>query len=181
MIRINLLPYWEEEKESDLKRQIIVISTAFVVFLLIIAFLHIHIVRSLGKLEKEVKTTEEQLKVLTKITGDVKKYKKDKEILEKKLEVIENLEKNRLAPVLFLDDLTIRVPDGRAWLTALSESSTDLRINGVARDNSAVSSFMKNLEKSQFIKSVDLISSKQIIISGAKLQEFTLSCAIGKR
>lgn len=180
MIRINLLPYVEKKKEAGLKRQIIIISTAFVVFLLIIVSLHIYTVKGIGKLEKEVKVTEKQLRILTKITGDVNKFKNDKKILKKKLAVIENLEKSRLDPVIFLDDLTARVPEGRVWLTVLSGSGTVLRLEGVARDNTAIADFMKNLEWSQYIKSVDLVSSKQTIISGVKLKEFTLSCAMKK-
>ncbi|MBE9546449.1 MAG: PilN domain-containing protein [Proteobacteria bacterium] len=180
MIRINLLPYMEKRKEAGLKRQIIILSTAFVVFLLIIVSLHIYTVRGIGKLEKEIEGVEARLKVLTKITGDIEKVKENKEVLKKKLAIIENLEKSRLDPVLFLDDLTTRVPEGRIWLTALSGSGTDLRVEGVARDNTAIADFMKNLEWSQYIRSVDLVSSRQTIISGVKLKEFTLSCTMKK-
>lgn len=180
MIRINLLPYAEKKKEADLKRQVIVVSAAFAVFLLIIVSLHVYTVRGIGKLEKEIRGAEDRLRVLTKLTGDVAKVKKDKEILKKKLAVIENLEKSRLDPVLFLDDLTIRVPQGRVWLTALSESGTKLLVEGVASDNTAIANFMKNLEGSLYIKSVDLVSSKQTIISGIKLKGFTLSCTMKK-
>jgi len=180
MIKINLLPYAEKKKEADLKRQIIVLSTTFVTFLLIIAFVHMYVVRSINKLEKEVTIAEAQLKVLTKKTGDLAKFKKDKELLKKKLAIIDNLEKSRLDPVLFLDDLTMMVPNGFVWLTSLSESGTELRVEGIARNNSAVSNFMKNLERSRYIQSVDLISSKLTIVSGIRLKEFTLSCTMKK-
>ncbi len=176
MIKINLLPYFEAQKEEVLKRQIIFISVPFVVFLLIIVFLHAHMTTSINKLEKGVQEAEEQLKILTKITGDVENVKKDKEIFKKKLGIIKKLGSNRLDTVLFLDDLTMRVPEGHVWITTLSEAETTLSLKGVARNNSAISDFMRNLEGSRFIRSVDLISSKQTIISGIKLKEFTLSC-----
>lgn len=177
MIKINLLPYREREKGENLKRQIIIISATFVVFLLIIVFLQLHTARSIGKLEREVKSAEGQLRVLTKITGDFEKFKKDKVILKKKLAIIENLENNRLAPVLFLDDLTTRIPRGSVWLTALSGSDTVFRIEGVAKNNTAIANFMKSLEKSQYVESVDLILSRQTIISDTKLKKFIISCA----
>jgi Tfp pilus assembly protein PilN len=183
MIKINLLPYWEAQKEEVIKRQIIFISVPVVVFLLVIVILHVQMVSSTGKLEKEVQGAEGQLKILTKITGDLENVKKDKEIYKKKLAIIKKLESSRLDTVLFLDDLTMRVPEGYVWLTALdlrdapySESETTLNLKGIARNNSAISDFMRNLERSQFIRSVDLISSKQTIISGIKLKEFTLLC-----
>ena len=180
MIRINLLPYIKKRKEADLKRQIIVMSAVFVVFLLIISSLHIYIVMGIGSLEKEVKVAEARLSVLTKIVGNVEKFKRDKKTLEKKLAVIESLDKGRLAPVLFLDDLTTRIPRKPVWLTALSGAGDKLRVEGFASDNSAVSNFMKNLEKSRHIKSVDLISSRHAIISGIKLKKFALSCVMKK-
>jgi len=176
MIKINLLPYWETQKEEALKRQIIFISVPFVVFLLIIVFLHVHMTTSINKLEKGVQGAEEQLKILTKITGDVENVKKDKEIFKKKLGIIKKLESNRWDTVLFLDDLTMRAPEGHVWITTLSEAETTLSLKGIARNNSAISDFMRNLEGSRFIRSVDLLSSKQTIISGIKLKEFTLSC-----
>lgn len=182
MIKINLIPYVEKKKEADLKRQIIVISSVFVVFLLIIASLHIYFIRSISKLEKEVTQAETQLKNLTKIVGDLEKFKMEKTKLNKKLAVIESLDKNRLAPVLFLDDLTTIIPSKHVWLTALSESGDKLRVEGIASDNSAVSNFMNNLKKSRHIKSesVELIFSRHAVISGIKLKKFTLSCVMNK-
>lgn len=182
MIKINLLPYVEKKKVADLKRQIIVISSVFVVFLLIISSLHIYFIRSIGNLEKKIKEGEAQLAVLTKIVGNIEKVKKDKKILEKKLAVIINLEKGRLAPVLFLDDLTTRIPENLVWLTVLSESGDKLRVEGFASDNSAVSNFMNNLKKSRYIKSesVELVFSRHEIISGIKLKKFALSCVMLK-
>lgn len=180
MIKINLLPYVEKKKEADLKRQIIVMSSLFVVFLLIISSLHIYFTRSIGNLEKEIKEGEAQLRILTKIVGNIDEFKKDKEILNKKLKIINTLDKSRLDPVLFLDDLTIRVPHKNVWLTALSQSETALRMEGIASDNTAIAKFMKNLEGSRHIESVDLVSSKHVIISGIKLKKFALSCTMRK-
>jgi type IV pilus assembly protein PilN len=161
MIRINLLPYREKEKKEDLTRQIVIIALAFVGFLLIIGSVHLYFFMSIGTLEKNIKIQEDKLAALTKIIGDIEVYKNDKAILEKKLAVINNLEENRLAPVRMLDELT---------------TGTDITIEGMARSNIAVAHFMKNLSGSTFIKSVDLVSTKEKEISGVKLQQFVISC-----
>jgi hypothetical protein len=49
-------------------------------------------------------------------------------------------------------------------------------IEGVGRDNIAVALFMKNLELSKYVQSVDLISSKQVDMFGVKVNQFSLSC-----
>jgi len=176
MIRINLLPYREKEKKEDLTRQIVIIALAFVGFLLIIGSVHLYFSMSIGTLENSIKIQEDKLAVLTKIIGDIEMYKNDKAILEKKLAIINNLEENRLAPVRMLDELTTMVPIKDVWLEKLSEKGADITIEGIARSNIAVAHFMKNLAGSTFIKSVDLVSTKEKEISGVKLQQFVISC-----
>jgi len=178
MIRINLLPYREKEKKENLKRQIIVITGSFIFFLLLLVFFQLSISRSITNLEKEVKNSEDRLVVLTKIVGDIEVFKADKNDLEKKLKIIKTLEENRLAPVRMLDELTMLVPANDLWLEKFSEKGKDLRIEGVARDNTVVARFMKNLELSNYIKSIDLVSSRQTESSGVKLQQFVMTCAL---
>jgi len=178
MIRINLLPYREKEKKENLKRQIIVITGSFIFFLLLLVFFQRSISMSITNLEKKVKNSEDRLVVLTKIVGDIEVFKADKNDLEKKLKIIKTLEENRLAPVRMLDELTMLVPANDLWLEKFSEKGKDLRIEGVARDNTVVARFMKNLELSNYIKSIDLVSSRQTEISGVKLQQFVLTCAL---
>ena len=178
MIRINLLPYREKEKKENLKRQIVIASGSFIFFLLLLVFFQLSISRSITNLEKEVKNSEDRLVVLTKIVGDIEVFKADKNDLEKKLKIIKTLEENRLAPVRMLDELTMLVPANDLWLEKFSEKGKDLRIEGVARDNTVVARFMKNLELSNYIKSIDLVSSRQTESSGVKLQQFVMTCAL---
>ena len=178
MIRINLLPYREKEKKENLKRQIIVITGSFIFFLLLLVFFQRSISMSITNLEKKVKNSEDRLVVLTKIVGDIEVFKADKNDLEKKLKIIKTLEENRLAPVRMLDELTMLVPANDLWLEKFSEKGKDLRIEGVARDNTVVARFMKNLELSNYIKSIDLVSSRQTESSGVKLQQFVMTCAL---
>jgi len=180
MIRINLLPYREKEHKASIERQLTFIGVSFAAFLIILLTGWLVVSSKVSGLEKDVKDLEDNLARLTKIVGDVEKYKEDKKIVEKKLAVIATLERNRLGPVRLLDALTQLVPTNDVWLDRLSQSGTALRIEGVARDNIAVVKFMKNLEGSSLIQSVDLLSTKQMENSGVKLQTFILSCAMKK-
>jgi Tfp pilus assembly protein PilN len=58
----------------------------------------------------------------------------------------------------------------------VSEQGPQVSIEGVGRDNIAVALFMKSLELSKYIQSVDLVSSKQVDMSGVKVNQFSLSC-----
>lgn len=176
MIRINLLPYREKEKKEDLTRQIVIIAITFVVFLIAVGSFQLYLTLSNSNTEKSIKAQEERLAILTKTIGDIEVHKKDKAILEKKLAIINNLEGNRLAPVRMLDEITRTIPAKDVWIEKLSEKGLDITIEGVARNNIAVAHFMKNLATSSFVKSVDLVTTKEKEISGVKLQQFIISC-----
>jgi type IV pilus assembly protein PilN len=178
MIRINLLPYREKEKKENLRRQISILSGSLVLFLLILVAIYLYVSTSIGGLEKKIAEANARLVVLDKKVGDIEGYKRDKKDLEQKLGVINTLEGNRIFPVRMLDELNILVPAKEIWLEKLTETGQELRIEGMAKDNGTVALFMKNLEKASFIKTVDLVVSREKDVAGAKLQQFILTCGI---
>jgi len=100
--------------------------------------------------------------------------------LEQKLGVIATLEENRLAPVKTLDNLALLVPSNNIWLIKITQKGDSINIEGIGRDNIVVADFMKDIEKFNPIKSVDLISSKNTDIAGITLQRFNFSCILKK-
>jgi type IV pilus assembly protein PilN len=180
MIKINLLPYREQEKKENLARQISIIAGSFIIFILLLIFVQFNLTSSINSLELQVKESEVILVTLDKKIGDLDKFKKDKKELELKLGVIKTLEENRLAPVKTLDDLAMLVPQKSIWLTKLTQNNDKLTIEGVGRDNIAVADFMKTIENFAPIKSVDLVTSKKTEIAGITLQQFNFSCVMKK-
>ncbi len=178
MIRINLLPYHEKAKKESQAKQIVIISGSLFIFLLIVGIVHLWITTSVSSLEKDVKAKEEKIQQLDKLIGEVKTIEAEKQLLEKKLAVIRNLEKNRDYPVRLFADVARQVPNKDVWLDKLIQSGQSLQVEGKARDNFAVVRFIRNMEGSMYIQSVELVSSKQAEISGIKLQHFVLSCVL---
>ena len=178
MIKINLLPYREERRKITLARQTFFLVIVVGVFLFLLGSVHTVMVLSVKRAEKKVIQAEKILLELQSITGDLEKFKKDKEIVEKKLNIIDNLEKNRHFTVKLLTVLAKELPSGSMWLTLLDEQETNLRIEGVARDNETIAHYMTGIEKTPIIESVDLLSSQQTIISGEKLKSFKIACRI---
>ena len=179
MIKINLLPYREKEKKENLSQQIFIAVGSFVVLILLLVWLQVWINSSISNLESKVKTAETTLVELDKKIGDLEKYKNSKKELEQKLGVIATLEENRLAPVKTLDNLAMLVPKD-IWLVKITQKEDRLNIEGIGRDNIIVADFMKDIEKFDPIKSVDLISSKKTEIAGVTLQQFNFSCILKK-
>jgi len=180
MIKVNLLPYREKKKEVQSKSQVVVLGAIGLAFVVLLGGFHIFTVMRLNDLENQVQSTQQTLQQLKSSIGDINQFKKAKEILEKRLNIINYLEKNRFTKVFFLDDLTSMVPANQVWIKSMKESETDVKIDGFARDNIAIAKFMRNLEKSKQLTSIDLVSSKQTEIAGNKLKQFTLSCGLKK-
>lgn len=180
MIRINLLPYREKEKKEDIQRQIVIISGSLLLFLVILISGHLYLGMTISGLEKKIREADAKLVVLDKKVGDIEGFKKDKKELEQKLGVINTLEVNRFFPVRMLDELNMLVPSNDLWLDRVTQTGTALRIEGVARDNVTMASFMINLERAGFIQSVDLVVSKEKDVAGVKLQQFVLTCVMKK-
>jgi type IV pilus assembly protein PilN len=180
MIKVNLLSYREKKKDVQSKNQVVILGALGLVFVVLLGAFHIVTVMKLNDLENQVQSAQQTLEQLKSSIGDLNQFKKAKEILEKRLNIINYLEKNRFAKVHFLDDLTSMVPANQVWIKSMKESETDVKIDGFAKDNIAIAKFMRNLEKSKQLTSVDLVSSKQTEIAGNKLKQFTLSCGLKK-
>ena len=180
MIKINLLPYREKKKKEYLVQQIYIITGSFVVFILLLVWLQVWINSSISDLKSKVKESEDSLVDLDKKIGNLDKFKNDKKELEQKLGVIATLEENRLAPVKTLDNLAMLVPSKDIWLVKITQKGDNINIEGIGRDNVVVADFMKDIEKFDPIKAVDLVSSKNTDISGITLQKFNFTCILKK-
>ena len=178
MIRINLLPYREKEKKESLQREVILYSGALVLVLLVLGAVYFYFNTTVDSLEAKITEANARLVFLDKKVGDIEGFKRDKKELEQKLGVINTLEANRIFPVRMLDELNTLVPSKEIWLDKLTETGQVLRIEGMAKDNGTVALFMKSLEKAGFIKTVDLVFSREKDVAGTKLQQFILTCGI---
>lgn len=179
MIRINLLPY-REEKKTSIQRQAVTGVLALCLFVLLLITFHLHIRQGTTALNTEVDSARARLSALTGVTGHLEQFQQNKELLQKKIGIIQNLERDRNYSVHIMDELASRISPQREWLTSITKEGDTLRIEGVAIDNPAIAHFMKRLEESPYIGTVDLVSSKQRTIAGAKLMGFVLLCTAEK-
>jgi type IV pilus assembly protein PilN len=180
MIKINLLPYREKEQKEDLQRQIIIFSGVLALFFLIILSVHLYFSFSVSSMETKIREADARLIVLNKKVGDIEGFKKDKKELEQKLGVINSLEINRHFAIRMLDELNMLIPAKDAWLEKITQTGQELRIEGVARDNSAVARLMKSMETAGFVQSAELVVSREKEVAGVKLQQFILTCVMKK-
>lgn len=155
MIRINLLPYREFRRRAQLKRD----GAGAVVFLLIVGGLltaaYLHMQRVEERHRARVDYMQTALSEIKDKLAEVNQLKQKQAELTKKLELIKDLQKGRALPVKVVQTLGQAVPEDVS-LSSMKQNPDGLQLEGKARSNSAVSSFMRRLEASDMFENPDL-------------------------
>jgi len=175
VIKINLLPRGREQKKKEgLRDQIAVLVVAVVALFFLIGVLQSRIGGQITSNQRKIAETNAEIVRLDDMIKEVKDIEVKRKNLEDKLNVIENLEKGRVGAVMFLDKLSLMVPE-KLWLVSLSENQGKANLNGMAIDNQTVAKFIENLEKSGVFREVVFGSSNQTMFEKYKMVNFNLS------
>jgi type IV pilus assembly protein PilN len=108
----------------------------------------------------------------------VEAFKKKKSELEKKIDVIDGLDRARRGPVRVMAELSERIPP-RVWITSLDTSGAAIKLQGESLDNELVAHFLRDLAASEYFDEVDLEGTKlNTDKGGLKLVKFDLKAAL---
>ena len=173
MVTINLLPIKSELRRRSLIQHGLIGGVTLLVLLGSIISIQLSMQAKRDDLNQQIADSKVELARLTKEAQQIEEFKKQKEDLERKLNIISDLNVQKSGPVEILDQLSLLVPE-KAWLTSINNSGTALQIEGVAVDNPTIAHFMKSLQSSQYFKEVELVLSQQ---DGGN-QKFVIKCKI---
>lgn len=194
MIRINLLPFRAARKKENIRRQVTIVLLSIFLVILVMLYFNISLKNKIEALDAKVESTKKQIALVEKQAKEVDRIKKEFDKLKKKIQVIKNLETNRKASVLLLDNMTKMVvektsiseldesegkdikPEKRLWFTNFSAKGNNINIKGIALDNKTVADFMTRLEISGIYKNVNLKTLKQQKVNKLKLKSFEITC-----
>lgn len=150
MPRINLLP-WREQQRKDRRRQFGIAAAG--------AVLAAGVVVICGKLmysswiDAQVENNNYLKKEIGKLDAqitDILDLENRKQRLNARMDIIEKLQRSRPEIVHLFDEIVKTVPDG-VYLTALKQTGKKLEIKGVAQSSTRVSTFMRNIDASQWL------------------------------
>lgn len=176
MIRINLLPYRAARKKENIRFQVNVYLGSIFLVGLAIFWYNLALSNSIKGLQTKIQDTKDQVAKYEKINQEIAEIKNNLAVLEKKIEVIESLERDRKAPVQNLDSLYHLLVEKRMWYTKIEEKGTAFEVDGVAVDNQTVADYMTRVESSERFEQVKLAEVKQVHIKdqGLDLKEFNV-------
>ena len=180
MIRINLLPIGRRPVEEKIRKEISVFFLLTFLSLAVMAYLHIGHTREIDRINAEKKTIDGEIKRYQERQRQLDALKKQEDVMKQKLNVIEDLRRNRDLPVRVLNELAVRIPADKMWIKTLSQKGGILTLTGVARGNETIAQFMEVLARSPYIdaNAVVLKQSRQVTVSGYKLKNFNLNVKI---
>jgi type IV pilus assembly protein PilN len=161
MPRINLLP-WRDAQRKERKLAFLVSLGAATVAALIATFgVNLYFNSLLSSQEGRNERLRAEIRDLDKQIEKINDLEQQKQKFIARMQIIEKLQRSRPEIVHVFDELVRTLPDG-AYLTAVKQNNARLKIEGVAQSSTRVSTFMRNIDSSQWLRNpeLDIVETK---------------------
>ena len=177
MAHINLLP-WRENRRVEHKKNYLTLLAALVLIAIGLMFAAGNVLDKLTENQNfRNNFVEQQTAVLDQQIEQIKNIKKDKEAIEQRMALIEQLESSRNAVPIVLDELVRLVPHGLSF-RSFSRQGNLIEILGVSESNNRLADFMRQLQDSTVFSSGELSSIKADTSALEAVSDFKLTFTI---
>ena len=155
MPRINLLP-WRDAQRRERKLAFLVALgiaalaagvTAFAAYLMYGSMIEAQQRRN-NNLRAAIKTLDHQIEEINSLESAKQKF-------IARMEIIEKLQRSRPEIVHVFDEIVRTLPEG-VYLTSVKQNGMRLKFEGIAQSSTRVSSFMRNIDGSQWLRNPEL-------------------------
>jgi type IV pilus assembly protein PilN len=177
MIRINLLPYRASKKKETVTQQFVLMGITLLAVISAVVVIYVITITKIKTTKNEIARSESELAELKKKVGEIDTLKKLQADVQKKLDILNQLRKEKTGPAIRLAKLSDIVPE-KMWLVKYQESGTSVSISGLAYSEELIAEFMRSIQSSEQFGNVELQVSEQQELNGVKLKRFDLTCVI---
>lgn len=174
MTQINLLPWREELRQEQKKQFAMMAAMTCILAAAIVGLIHFQMQSKIGYqlsrnsfLSNEIAQVDEEIKEIS----DLQKVRRS---LIERMEVIQDLQGSRPSIVHLFTEIVSTVPNG-VYLESLEQTAGNLLINGEAESNARVSTYMRNLADSAWLKDPNLTVIEIEDITVNRISTFTLT------
>ena len=155
MTRINLLP-WREEHRQEQKKQFAVMAVAICVLAAaIVGLIHFQMQSKIDYQQSRNNFLTSSIAEVDEEIKEIQELQKVRRSLIERMEVIQDLQGSRPSIVHLFTEIVSTVPNG-VYLQSLDQTGGNLLINGEAESNARVSTYMRNLQASAWLKDPNL-------------------------
>jgi type IV pilus assembly protein PilN len=155
MPRINLLPWRAEQRKERKLAFLVALGGATLAALVAMGGVYLMFSSMIDGQQMRNEKLRTEIKLLDKQIEEINSLEADKQRFIARMQIIEKLQRSRPEIVHVFDELVKTLPDG-VYLTAISQKDKKLKIEGVAQSSTRVSSFMKNIDGSQWLRNPEL-------------------------
>ena len=153
--QINLLP-WREEQRQELKKQFVLSAVmTCVLAAAIVGLIHFQMQSKIGYQLSRNKFMSDEIAKVDEEIKEIKELQKVRRSLIERMEVIQDLQGSRPSIVHLFTEIVSSVPNG-VYLQSLEQKGSNLKISGEAESNARVSTYMRNLQSSAWLKDPNL-------------------------
>lgn len=173
MAKINLLP-WREEHRQEKKKEFLVQLGMVCAAAAVVAFIWVRFID--GAIDNQIQRNsilETEIATLDKRVKEINELKAKRQELIARMKVIQDLQGTRPTIVRYFDELVRAVPDG-LFFTSLNRQGNTISVNGVTESSNRVSTFMRNLDQSEWFTNPNLKSIRATDKYGEQASEFVL-------
>jgi type IV pilus assembly protein PilN len=155
MPRINLLPH-RESRRRERKLAFLValgaaaatgVVTSFAAYLLFGSMIESQQHRN-DQLRAQIKQLDKQIEEINNLESAKQKF-------IARMEIIEKLQRSRPEIVHVFEEIVRTLPEG-VYLTSVKQTDKKLKFDGIAQSSTRVSTFMRNLDASQWLRNPEL-------------------------
>ncbi len=151
MTRINLLPHREWARQE--KKQAFGLNLFLMAFLAgaIVGLVYFQMNAKIDYQLSRNKFINDEISKLDKQIAEISDLRKVRRSLLERMEVIQDLQSSRPSIVHLFTEIVATVPNG-VFLKTLKQTGNSLLVTGEAESNARVSTYMRNLDKSEWLK-----------------------------
>ena len=155
MPRINLLPHRESKRKERKLKFLVALGAAFIAACFVTGAAYLMYGSMIDAQVHRNDMLRVQIKTLDKQNEEINNLETAKQKFIARMEIIEKLQRSRPEIVHVFDEIVRTLPDG-VYLTAVKQTDKRLKFEGVAQSSTRVSSFMRNLDGSEWLKNPEL-------------------------
>ncbi|MGH9793674.1 MAG: PilN domain-containing protein [Candidatus Acidiferrales bacterium] len=169
MIRINLLPQPRPKARrvasagpASSSFQAVVLLIGALAGLGLLAALYMFNASALTRKQEEVRRLTQRKQELERIKLEVEGFQRQKAMLDQRIAVIQDLQRNKVGGQELLDAVANTVVRTETlWLTTMDRKGNALTFEGTAASLTAVANFITQLRRSGYFGNVEIKESKQ--------------------
>jgi len=114
------------------------------------------------QLDADIQAAEARRAELQAVIDQDAAFEGRKAELEQRIAAIEQLQRNRVSPVVSLDMLSRAVEDTRyVWISSLNQTNTTFNLNGTGSSLQAIETFVTNLRATGYFTNINLVRAQQ--------------------